>query len=137
MNENQIAAQVAKNIPTDEPAAQAPETKKEEKPGLSAFETSVELNDPAIGLEIADYFSLTKMDRWNEERQQQLRALYRWGAERASSVEKGDVLEQLALLERELGVMYKPDRLSTMSRWVKLDRQSKALQKEMEFTVHG
>jgi hypothetical protein len=129
MNETEIAAKVAENIKTEE---HIPAPVVEEAPKLNAFESSIELNDPAIGLELADYFGLSKMDRFNEEGQQQLRALYRWGAERAGSTEKGDVLEQLHLLSLELGVTFKPDRLGTMSRWVKLSRQADALRKEMD-----
>jgi len=129
MDEQKIAEQVAQNIKTEEHIP-APEPKPE--PTLNAFEVSVELNDPAISLQIADYFGITSTDRFNSEVQGQLRALYRWGAERAGSTDRGEVLQQLALLERELGVTFKPERLSTMSRWVKLDKQAEAIRKEKE-----
>jgi hypothetical protein len=129
MDEQTIATKVAQNIKT-EVHVPAPETKPE--PQLNAFETNVELNDPAISMQIADYFGLSSTDRFNSEVQGQLRALYRWGAERAGTMDRADVLQQLSLLERELGVSYKPERLSTMSRWVKLDKQADAIRKEKE-----
>jgi hypothetical protein len=132
MNEKQIAEQLTQNIPQDTPVVDdKPVTAT--KPEPSAFESNVELNDPAIGLEIADFFGITKVDRFSEERQQQLRALYKWGAERAGSKDRSAVIMQLHLLERELGATFKPDRLATMSRWVKLDKQAEAIRQEQGF----
>ena len=132
MDENKIVAIVAENIPKDEPVAE-PKPTAPTVPQPSAFETNVELNDPAIGLRLADYLDVTKVDRFSEERQQQMRLLYRWGAEQAKSTDTGEVLNKIRILETELGVRYKPDRLSALSRWVKLRQQADSLRKEMDF----
>jgi hypothetical protein len=131
MDEAKVAEQVAQNIPKDEPVAEVTVPVSEE-PKLSAFETNIELNDPAISLRLADYLDVSKIDRLNDERQAQMRTLYRWGAEKANSTDLGDVLSKIRTLEVELGIRYKPDRLSTLSRWVKLNNQASSLRKEME-----
>lgn len=134
--ETQIALKVAENIPKEEPTtAETPVVTKPE-PQLSAFETSVELNDPAISLQIADYMDVPRLERLSEERQVQMRLLYRWGAEQAGATDVGSVLDKIRVLETELGVRYKPDRLTILSRWVKLNNQAQSLRKEME-ALHG
>lgn len=130
MDESQIAAQVAKNIPREAPVEPTPVV--DEVPQPSAFETNVELNDPAIGMELADYFEVSKVDRFTEEAQRDLRSLYRWAAERAGSADKASVLQQLRVLEMELGLVYKPGRLQKLARWVSLDKQAEALRVEKE-----
>lgn len=132
MDEAKIAAEVAKNIPQDEPP-KPPEPTPEVKPEPSAFETNIELNDPAISLQLADYFGLSRVDRLTEERQSQLRNIYRWASKKAGSTDLNDVMMSILTLDRELGSTYKPDRLNIISRWVKLNQQAEAVQKEMEF----
>lgn len=131
MDEAKIVQQVAQNIPKDEPVVEEKVTTPTE-PQPSAFETNIELTDPAIGLRLADYLDVSRIDRFSQERQAQMRSLYRWGAEKAQSAELGDVLQKIQTLEVELGVRYKPDRLSTLARWVRLDEQASSLRKEME-----
>lgn len=136
MDENKIVAELAKSLPENQPKPE-PVEKKPETPQPSAFESNVELNDPAIGLELADFFGVGRVERFSEERQQQLRNLYRWAAEKAGSSDKIAVMDKLRTLEMELGVGYKQNRLDTLARWVKLDRQAETIRREKEFLGHG
>lgn len=136
MNENEIVEQLAKSIPKEPETTDVAKPVASEEPQPSAFEANIELNDPAIGMRIADYYDVSKIDRFSEERQRQMRLIYRWGAEQAQSTELGPVLQKLQTLETELGIRYKPDRLTTVSRWIKLNNQAKALKQEME-TLRG
>jgi len=132
--ETQIVAKLAQNIPreTPEPTKESNTPTTPEAPALSAFETNIELNDPAISLQIADFFDISKTDRMSEERQRQLRNIYRFAAEKVGSTEKSRVLNYLSLLENELGTTFKPGRLDHISKFVKLKQQSESIQRELE-----
>jgi len=129
MDEQQIQAQVAKNIPVDEPTVAPP---ADETPKDSAFDSNVELNIPNQGMEFFDYFAVSRIDRWSDESQRQVREVYRWAAQKAQSNELPDVFNQLRLLETELGIIYKPNRLQKLARWIELEKQTEAFRAQQE-----
>lgn len=128
MTEDQIAAQVAKNIPKEE---HIPAPVVAEEPQPSAFESNIELNDPSISLELVDYFNIGRIDRFNEETQRQLRSVYRWAAEHAQSTELDKILPLIRQVEMELGVTFADDKLARLSRFVHLQKQSEVLRAQM------
>jgi hypothetical protein len=129
MNEAQIQAQLAKNIPVDEPTV-APV--QDDTPKESAFDSSVELNVANEGMEFFDYFAVNRIDRWSDESQRQVREVYRWAAQKAQSNELPEVFNQLRLLETELGIIYKPNRLQRLARWIELEKQTEAFRAQQE-----
>lgn len=124
MDEQTIAAQQAAKIQTDihVPAPIVPET-----PQPSAFESNIELHDPAIGMQLTDYFDVGRIDRFSEVTQRQLRTVYQWAAERAGTTELANVLHVIRSVELELGATFVPDRLARLAKFVQLNRQSEAI----------
>lgn len=129
MQEDQIAAKIAQNIPTE---VHIPSPVVEQEPQPSAFESNIELNDPAIGMQLVDYFDIGRIDRFNEETQRQLRTVYQWAAEKAQSTDKAAVLTIIRQLEMELGATFTTDRLARLSKFVRLNKQSEALRLQMD-----
>lgn len=128
MDETKIAEQVAQNIPKEEHIP-APEIKEEPQP--SAFESNVELNDPAISLKLADYFMLSRSERFNELTQRDMREVYRWCAEQVQSTELDKVLPMVRLLEAEIGATFKEDKLRRLARFVHLKKQSDVINAQL------
>jgi hypothetical protein len=62
-----------------------------------------------------------------------MRTLYRWGAEQAQSADLGAVIDKIRVLEAEIGARYKPDKLTILAKWVKLDKMASSLRKEQEY----
>jgi len=129
MDENIIAANLAAKIETN---THVPAPVVEEAPQPSAFETNIELNDPAIGMQLTDYFDIGRIDRFNEVTQRQLRGVYQWAAEKAGSAELANVLQVVRSVEMELGITYAPDRLVRIAKFVQLNKQSEALRIQQE-----
>lgn len=129
MNEDIIAANLAAKIETN---THVPAPAVEEAPQPSAFETNIELNDPAIGMQLTDYFDIGRIDRFNEVTQRQLRGVYQWAAEKAGSAELANVLQVVRSVEMELGITYAPDRLVRIAKFVQLNKQSEALRIQQE-----
>lgn len=129
MDESIIAANLAAKIQTD---THIPAPKVEETPQPSAFESNIELNDPAIGLQLTDYFDVGRIDRFNEVTQRQLRSVYQWAAERAGTKELANVLNVIRNVELELGVTFAPDRLARLAKFVQLNKQSEAIRIQQE-----
>lgn len=134
MDEAQIAASLAAKIQTEE---HIPAPVVEEEPQPSAFETSIELNDPAIGMQLTDYFDVGRIDRFNEVTQRQLRSVYQWAAERAGTTELANVLDVIRNVELELGATFAPDRLARLAKFVQLNKQSEAIRIQQESLYHG
>lgn len=130
MDEQTIANKLTENIPQEAP--EGPTVAPQPETGPSAFESNIALNDPAISLAVADYLDVSKVDRFSDEKQAQMREIFRWASETSQSTDIGDVLLQIRMLENELGTLFKPDRLSRLSRWVSLHRQAESLRKQME-----
>lgn len=128
MTEDEIAAQVATNIQTEE---HIPAPVVQEEPQPSAFESNIELNDPGISLQLTDYFSVGRLDRFNEETQRQLREVFRWAAERVQSKEMDKVLPMIRMVEMEIGSSFAEDRLARVAKWVRLQKQSEVLRAQM------
>ncbi len=129
MNEADVAARVAQQIPKTEP-----EIPKEVKPpqGPSAFDSNVELRDPVQSLALADYFHLSRYDRASEDAQRSLRDVYAWAAQQVQSTELSEILRLIQAIERELGITYKEDRLNRLVRFVRLQKESEVLRMQME-----
>lgn len=130
MDETKIAEQVAKNIKTEQHIP-APEVVEEPQP--SAFESNVELSSEMLTAKLADYFDLSRVDRYDESYQRQIKTVHEWAAQRAQSLGTGDALEQIRILELELGVAFKPDRLPRLAKWVRLKQHADSINKEMEY----
>lgn len=128
MDETQIASQLAQNI-TTETHIPAPVTQDE--PVQSAFDSNVEITDPAVAIQFADYFDVPNMDRYNEHTQRQLREIYRWAAERAQSTDMDKILPIVRMLENELGATFTADKLQRLAKFVKLQKQSDVLRHQM------
>lgn len=129
MDESIIAANLAAKIQTE---THVPAPVVEETPQPSAFESNIELNDPAIGMQLTDYFDVGRIDRFNEVTQRQLRSVYQWAAERANSTELANVLNVIRNVELELGATFAPDRLARLAKFVQLNRQSEAIRIQQE-----
>lgn len=129
MDESIIAANLAAKIETN---IHIPAPVVDEAPQPSAFETNIELNDPAIGMQLTDYFDIGRIDRFNEVTQRQLRNVYQWAAEKAGSIELANVLQIIRSVEMELGITYAPDRLVRIAKFVQLNKQSEVLRLQQE-----
>ena len=131
MDEAQIQAQVAKNIP-QEPKQAPQEPPTDDTPQESAFDSNVELNIAQEGMQLFDYFGVSRIDRYSEESQRQLREVYRWAGEKAKSNALPDVFNTLRYLENELGIMQKPNRLQRLAKWIELEKQAQAFRAQQE-----
>ena len=131
MDESQIAARVAQNVPQDNPvAAPAPATDTPEEQG-GLLDYSVALNDVGTLTRIQDYFDVPRLDRYNEQTQKQLRDVYGWAADIAKSTDLDKVLPIIRALENELGLTFKPGKLPRLAKFVHLKKQSDVLQYQM------
>src|SRR5688572_8759169 len=128
-----IAQQVAQNIPRDEPAPiSAPQDNQTmQEAGPSAFDSNVALNDIGLLTRIQDYFDVSRLDRYNEDTQKQLRNVYSWAADLAQSTDLDKVLPVIRALENELGVTFRQDKLQRLAKFVHLKKQSDVLQHQM------
>lgn len=134
MDESSIAAKVAQNIPQE--PLQAPTQTTADEPQNSAFDSNIELstNEHMI---LADYFELSRIDTWSDDKQRQIREVYRWAAEQAQSKELGTVMNVLRNLEMELGIMMKPNKLLRIAKFVELKRKSDLINAQMGAVMHG
>lgn len=133
MDEQTIAAQVAQNI-TKEEHIPGPYETGELKPnvGESAFQSNVQLTDPAISQRLADYFDVSRIDLYNEATQAQMRSIYEWAARKANSTELDQVLPIIQMLENELGATFTTDKLQRIAKFIKLQKQSEVLRMQQE-----
>jgi hypothetical protein len=129
MDENIIAANLAAKIETN---THIPAPTVVEAPQPSALESNIELNDPAIGMQLTDYFDIGRIDRFNEVTQRQLRGVYEWAAQKAGTTDLAGVLQVIRTVEMELGLTYTPDRLVRVAKFVQLNKQSEALRIQMD-----
>lgn len=130
MDEAKVAAQVAQNIPKEEPSAPpAPDIPEEQS---STHSNPINLEDPTLNLRISDYFELPRTARYSDETQQQLRMVLDWASEVSQSSDMADILSTIHAMERELGITFKPNRLEKVYRYTKIQRQLFSINKEME-----
>lgn len=129
MNETQIAQKLAANIPREE---HIPAPVVEQAPQPSALDSNIALESPTTGTQIADYFSLDRVDRFSEQTQRSLRIVYEWASEIAGSTDLDKVLPVLRAYELELGITYAPDRLARMAKIIHLQKQAKTAFAQME-----
>ena len=135
MDESQIRAQVAQNIPQEQETVQAPIQDNTQED--SAFDSSVELNMSGEGMQLFDYFGVSRIDRYSDESQRQLREIYRWAGQKAQSNDLGDVFTQIRVLETELGTIYKPNRVQRLARWIELEKQTESFRAMQEMIRHA
>lgn len=137
MDESQIAAQVAQNIPQDEPEPAPIEPSAPQEPGESAFKSHIDLTNPDTGLRLADFMGVGRTALYSEETQRDMKDLYRWASERANTNDIGEVLDVISALESELGISWEKARLQKLAHWVRLYNQSESIRKQMGYLQHG
>lgn len=136
MNEAEIAAQVAKNIPQDESTPE-PRPARPAEPQESAFKSHVDLTNPDTGLRLADFMGVGRTALYSEETQRDMKDLYHWASEYAKTNDIGQVLDVIAGLEAELGVSWEKGRLQKLAHWVRLHNQAESLRKQMDYLRHA
>lgn len=136
MDEAQIAARVAQNIPQDEPEAPLAPTPPQE-PGESAFKSHIDITNPDTGLRLADFMGVGRTALYSEETQRDMKDLYHWASEYAKTNDIGEVLDVIAGLEAELGVSWEKGRLQKLAHWVRLHNQAESLRKQMDYLRHA
>lgn len=134
MDEAQIAQQVAQNIP-QEPVS-APATVADDTPEPQPFHWNGEIDNNTF-LYLADTFGLDRISRHTEATQNQLKSIYRYVVESLQTTDLQLILGKLGEMERQLGIIYKPDRMQRLARWVDLERQTQILRRQQEFINHG
>lgn len=133
MNENQIAEQMAQNVP-QEPVSESVTTNDTPEP--QPFHWNGEIDNSTF-LHLADVFGLDRITRHHESTQNQLRSVYRYVAESLQTTDLDLILGKISEMETGLGVAYKPDRMQRLARWVDLERQTQILRRQQEFINHG
>lgn len=134
MDEAQIAKQVAQNIKVEEHIP-APVDNTPEEP--NPFTSNVEMNVNIYAQQLTDYFELDRISKYTEESQRQLREVFNWAAERSNAKDIETVFNTIRQLEMELGISLKPNRLMRLSKWMELDRKTRALRAQQEMITHG
>ncbi len=129
--EEQIAAQVAKNIPQEPISVSKPEVTPHD-PDEPIDHTHIDYEDPVLNQRLSDYFELPRGAKYTEESQRHLRVVLDWANQMTGTGEVADLLLAIQRTERELGTLYKPNRLARMYRFVRIQQQALGLDKEME-----
>lgn len=132
MDENQIAAEVAQNIPKEQTVDSATETVTKTQDG-DAFKTHIDLTSPDTGVRLAEFLGVGRMAVYSEETQRDMKEVYRWASEKMESNDIGDVLGIIGSLEMELGIKWEKNRLQKMAHWVRLHNQAESLRKQMGY----
>lgn len=134
MDESQIAQQVAQNIPQDAPTKPVVAPVEDTTP--EPFHWNGEIDNNTF-LYLADTFGLDRISRYTEATQNQLKSIYRYAVETLQTTDLQLVLGKVGEMERQLGIIYKPDRMQRLARWVDLERQTQILRRQQEFINHG
>lgn len=132
MNEEQIAAKVAQNIPHDDPTPIPKPEVDVPDPNEPIDHTHLDYEDPVLNARLSDYFELPRTAKYTEETQRQLRTVLDWANQFSDGTEVADLLLMIQRTERELGILYKPNRLERMYRFVRIQQQTLGLDKELE-----
>lgn len=132
MDEQKIAAEVAKRIPRDEPptpepvGADSPVGEPEEKGYVSRLDSG------QFNSLLEDYFDVSKMDRYNDDVKSSIRSIQNWAYETTNSEDHEKALYAIRSLENEVGATFKPDRLARLAKFIRLKQQSKVLDIQLE-----
>ena len=131
MDEQQIAAKVAENLPKSEP---------ELTPGYPGPEP----NEPTHGIPMADYvmtndvmdyFGLPQGLKSSPETSTQLQEILQWAKNNSEAPDLAGILRTLRHTETILGNSLKPDRFARLYRYVRIQQQ-KALIAERERALY-
>lgn len=130
MDETQIAAKVATNIPREihVPAPDVPEVSVDGEIDYG----HLNYEDPVLIQRFSDYFELPRMAKYTEESQRHIRTVLEWANQMTGSTDVADLLLYIQRAERELGINFKPNRLARVYRFVRIQEQALGLDKEME-----
>lgn len=135
MDESQVAAQVAQNIPKEETPIETPLDAPEPDSG-EVSKTPIYINDPVMEMRLLDYFAVGRTEKYSERTQTQLRNIMEWAATESQSTDYGSIVSMVNALERQLGLALKPNRLGLLYRYIVLNREATQIQKEMR-TIGG
>lgn len=127
MDENEIQEQLKKNIPKEEPDTT---TRVVDEGSKELHTPNVDLGDDMLVYKLYDFFRVDPADRSDPVLANQVSTIYRWADERAG----GDyikLMEEISWLKGRLGLWHKEDALGEMYRFVRLDRQRKEIETEM------
>lgn len=136
MNEEQIVASLAKNIPRepllqkpDEPSKIVQEVVKQAEPRV--VKPNEYPNDLAA-MKLLDFFEVDPGLRKDRTLLDKLNYIYAWAAEQTKSDDSVDVMTKIRDLEGRLGLIFrKTEKLDSIYRWIKLDKERRRVEKEM------
>lgn len=136
MDEASIAQKVAQNIP-QEPVVEPTTVPVDVPEPNEPFHSNIPLDDTGVLLRFADVFNLGRTEMFSHERQAEMREVIRLASERAQSNDISRVMQEITAMSIELGVAFRPDKLSRLARWAGLERQTQALRVQQEMIRHG
>lgn len=132
MDESQIAAQLASTIPTE--PVEAPRIEEAPNTDISHSNGELNTNDHMI---LADFFGLNRTEMWSDDKQRQVREVYRFASEIAGTNELSKVIDIVRQMELQLGITMKSNKLFRLARFVELKRQSNLINAQMQGVIHG
>lgn len=136
MNEEQIVASLASKIPRepllqkpDEPSKIVQEVVKQAEPTVAKPN---EYPNDLAAMKLLDFFEVEKGSRKDPDVLGKLNTIYVWASEQVNSNDSIDVLTKIRDLESRLGLAFKKtDKLDSIYRWIKLDKERRRVEKEM------
>lgn len=130
MDESQLTAQLAKNIPKeDSPITNPPPLPEPEDGG--PIHNGLPLETQLQRQELLDYFELPPSYRKNPEVLQQIDNIITWARDNASSAEMADIFRIINRQENMLGTKMKPGRIAKLNRYIHLHNQGRAIDEQM------
>lgn len=132
MNEEQRSVEAAKNLPPSEPELN-PQYPEPEDGGVTH---GIPLADYVMTNEIMDYFNIGTGPRQTPEVREQMQVLLTYARQNAETPDLPSILRFLRHTEVILGSQHRPDRLSRLNRYVRIQQQ-KSLLAEKERALYG
>lgn len=88
--------------------------------------------DPLLLYRLADFFSVGQGDREDGDIQARMLAIFDWAKQKTGSDDHLVGMEAIRQLETQLGLTFRNDeKLNSLYRWIKLDRQRQQVEREM------
>lgn len=132
MQETEIAAKVAQNIPKPTPPT-APEPDVPQKNDVEEDKGYVpSLDDTQLNKYLTDYFDVTGNRVYDDQTQAQIRLIQQWAYDTAGTTDHVKAMQAIQSLESELGAVYRKDRLERLAKFIRLKQQSQILSMQME-----
>lgn len=136
MNEEKIVASLAQKIPKepllqrpDEPSKIVQEVVKQAEPTVAKPNSYP--NDLAA-MKLLDFFEIETGMRRDPDTLDKLNYIYGWASEQAKSEDTVDIMTKIRELEQRLGLVFRAkEKLNSLYRWIKLDKQRRLVEKEM------